>query len=99
MKRAFASLGEEDVARRLRSVYSIFDDHDRQVLLGGRAQAAEAVDEVIATWRRGIENRDPLSQMLYVDARFSLADNLLTYTDKMSMAASLEARVPFLDLP
>jgi asparagine synthase (glutamine-hydrolysing) len=36
--------------------------------------------------------------MLCVDARFSLSDNLLTYTDKMSMAASLEARVPFLDL-
>jgi asparagine synthase (glutamine-hydrolysing) len=36
--------------------------------------------------------------MLYVDARFSLADNLLMYGDKMSMASSLEARVPFLDL-
>ena len=36
--------------------------------------------------------------MLYVDARFSLPDNLLLYGDKMSMATSLEARVPFLDL-
>ena len=36
--------------------------------------------------------------MLYIDARLSLADNLLLYADKMSMAASLEARVPFLDL-
>jgi asparagine synthase (glutamine-hydrolysing) len=98
LKRAFASLGEEDVARRFRSVYSIFDDLDRQILLGGRAQAAAAVDDVISMWRRGIEDLDPLSQMLYVDARFSLADNLLIYTDKMSMAASLEARVPFLDL-
>ncbi len=98
LKRAFSSLGEADIALRLRSVYSIFDAHDREVLLGGRAQAAEAVDELIAMWRSGVERRDPLSQMLYVDARFSLADNLLVYTDKMSMAASLEARVPFLDL-
>jgi len=37
-------------------------------------------------------------QMAYVDARLSLADDLLLYGDKMSMAASLEARVPFLDL-
>ena len=35
---------------------------------------------------------------MYVDARTSLADNLLLYGDKMSMAVSLEARVPFLDL-
>jgi asparagine synthase (glutamine-hydrolysing) len=36
--------------------------------------------------------------MTYIDTRFSLADNLLIYGDKMAMAASLEARVPFLDL-
>jgi len=98
LKRAISSLGEADVARRLRSVYSIFDDRDREALLGGRAQSADAVDQVIAMWRRGVETRSPLAQMLYVDVRFSLPDNLLTYTDKMSMAASIEARVPFLDL-
>jgi asparagine synthase (glutamine-hydrolysing) len=36
--------------------------------------------------------------MTYIDARLSLADDLLLYGDKMSMAASVEARVPFLDL-
>jgi asparagine synthase (glutamine-hydrolysing) len=36
--------------------------------------------------------------MLYVDSRLSLPDNLLLYGDKMAMAVSLEARVPFLDL-
>jgi asparagine synthase (glutamine-hydrolysing) len=43
-------------------------------------------------------HRDGMSQMLYVDARTLLADGLLMYGDKLSMAASLEARVPFLDL-
>ena len=37
-------------------------------------------------------------QMAYVDTRLSLSDDLLTYGDKMSMAASVEARVPFLDV-
>jgi asparagine synthase (glutamine-hydrolysing) len=37
-------------------------------------------------------------QMTYVDARLELADDLLMYGDKMSMANSVEARVPFLDL-
>ena len=45
-----------------------------------------------------MEGLDGLSQMLYLDSRLSLADNLLMYSDKMAMAVSLEARVPFLDL-
>ncbi len=40
----------------------------------------------------------PLERMTYVDARTSLPDNLLLCEDKMAMAASVEARVPFLDL-
>jgi asparagine synthase (glutamine-hydrolysing) len=35
--------------------------------------------------------------MLYVDARLSLPDDLLLVGDKMSMAESVEMRVPFLD--
>jgi asparagine synthase (glutamine-hydrolysing) len=40
----------------------------------------------------------PLERMLALEQRFFLADHNLTYTDKMSMAAGVEARVPFLDL-
>jgi asparagine synthase (glutamine-hydrolysing) len=40
---------------------------------------------------------DPLSQALYVDAHSQLPDQLLMKVDKMTMAASLEARCPFLD--
>lgn len=39
-----------------------------------------------------------LEQMLSIDTRTSLADNLLLCEDKMAMAASVEARVPFLDV-
>ncbi|MDZ7336943.1 MAG: asparagine synthase (glutamine-hydrolyzing) [candidate division KSB1 bacterium] len=39
-----------------------------------------------------------LERMIYVDLRTSLPDNLLLCEDKMAMAASVEARVPFLDL-
>ncbi len=40
---------------------------------------------------------DSLSKMLYIDTRLQLPDNLLLFNDKMSMANSLEMRVPFLD--
>jgi asparagine synthase (glutamine-hydrolysing) len=42
-------------------------------------------------------DRSPLNRSLYVDFKSYLVDNCLVKVDRMSMAASLEARVPFLD--
>jgi asparagine synthase (glutamine-hydrolysing) len=39
----------------------------------------------------------PLGMMLYLDAQLALVDNMLHYFDRMSMANSLEVRVPYLD--
>ncbi len=40
----------------------------------------------------------PLHKMLALEQRFFLSDHNLNYTDKMSMAAGVEVRVPFLDV-
>ncbi len=44
------------------------------------------------------ESVSELDRMLLLEQRFFLADHNLMYTDKMSMAAGVEVRVPFLDL-
>jgi asparagine synthase (glutamine-hydrolysing) len=44
-----------------------------------------------------VKNADFLNQMLYLDTKIFMTSLNLTYNDKMSMASSVEVRVPFLD--
>jgi asparagine synthase (glutamine-hydrolysing) len=44
-----------------------------------------------------VKQADFLNQMLYLDTKAFMVSLNLTYNDKMSMAASVEVRVPFLD--
>lgn len=61
--------------------------------LAGSAGAAAAVERL----RSRVSGRSLLAQMLYVDTRLGLPDELLLIADKMSMAESVELRVPLLD--
>jgi len=48
-------------------------------------------------YERTDPNADSLSKLLYLDTRSMLPDNLLLFNDKMTMANSIENRVPYLD--
>lgn len=61
--------------------------------LASEAMTAPLVD-YLAALPPGLE---PLQRMLALEQRFFLADHNLLYTDKMSMVAGVEVRVPFLD--
>lgn len=100
LKRAVHSLGIKDPLDRFTQIYSIFDTELKHQLYrsGFGSKADKLVRDSVRAWEQDVQKLDGLSQMLYIDARFSLPDNLLLYGDKMSMAASIEARVPFLDL-
>jgi len=52
---------------------------------------------LLASLARIPAEKDPLNRMLYLETRHFLADHNLNYTDKTTMAAGVESRVPFLD--
>jgi asparagine synthase (glutamine-hydrolysing) len=83
----------QDLSERYRGVSSIFGVSERERLLG---RGAPAVDSAAVHYER-TRGLPPLQRMLYYDQKVWLPDDLLVKADKMTMAASLELRVPFLD--
>lgn len=60
--------------------------------------SATALRGPMLDYLRGFDRpSEPLERMLALEQRFFLADHNLLYTDRMSMAAGVEVRVPFLD--
>jgi asparagine synthase (glutamine-hydrolysing) len=93
LARAFVladSLGFED---RYRRYMEVFDSAERADLL---LQPVPAED-CIARGFAGTRSKDPLRRLMDVDLATQMPEDLLMLTDKMSMAVSLECRVPLLD--
>jgi asparagine synthase (glutamine-hydrolysing) len=94
-------LGGRGDAERLLRLVEITDAPVRSALLGQKANANEATTERLTRARDilgDVSGRGLLEQALYLDTRMFLPDGILICNDKMSMAAGLELRVPFLDL-
>src|SRR5262249_54110242 len=80
--------------QRYRSYVQVFADEETDELLcEPQARTAEPLETAF----RDATGGDALNRMFVVDAATQLPDDLLMLTDKMSMAVSLECRVPLLD--
>jgi asparagine synthase (glutamine-hydrolysing) len=76
-------------AERVRNLFA--PDHRAAI-------ARESIEAPLEDYMRTLpDGLSPLQRMLALEQRFFLADHNLLYTDKMSMAAGVEVRVPFLD--
>lgn len=103
LKRAALSLAEPDMLTRFAKVYSFFSEDLKRQLFRGPLEGQIAGDayrsrRALSRLQEDVDHLDPLTQMLYIDTRANLPDDLLMVGDKTSMACSLEARVPFLDV-
>ncbi len=87
---------------RYRGVSCAFTDEEKALLLGDKSPGfgssrTSRLGEMLAGHWAETEGLPPLERMLELDRRVWLPDDLLVKADKMTMAASLELRVPFLD--
>ena len=78
-------------------VSKLFSEAELDELLSPEHRAPAATAPAIAAELARRRETDPLRRMLYFDLKVWLPDDLLVKADKMTMASSLELRVPFLD--
>ena len=102
LKRGLMSLGEPDMLTRFTKVYAFFNADMKAKLYKGALKQQFDADPygpryALARLQSDVKGLDPLTQMLYIDTRANLPDDLLMVGDKTAMANSLEVRVPFLD--
>jgi asparagine synthase (glutamine-hydrolysing) len=99
-KLALFALSQPDEITRFVNWFPLFNSEMKQSLLSGALRESLSgynADYVVAEHLSRTDAVEPLNRMLYVDTKLWLADLLLARGDKMSMAVSLEARVPLLD--
>lgn len=99
-KIALYALCQPDETTRLTNWFPLFNDHTKQTVLSAQLKHAlngAKTRDVFGSYLAHTDATTALNRMLYVDTKLWLPDYLLLRGDKLTMAASLEARVPILD--
>jgi len=100
IKRGLNALDEQDQLRRFQNVFSILPGAAIDGLFHGDLLPPNAGDTILDCWselKEPLDGTDELGAFQFLEIRSSLPDELLIYGDKLSMAHSLEVRVPYLD--
>ena len=97
--RHYANLSAQPLDRRYRGVSRGFRPETKLSLIGAdRARRSEQrLQSIFRAALQAPAGASPLNRMLYADTKIWLPDDLLLKADKMTMAAGVELRVPFLD--
>jgi asparagine synthase (glutamine-hydrolysing) len=95
LAKGFMASAEMSSDERYRSYLQVLSRRHVSALL--LEESAAGPSDSLARAFAAAGNEDELNRMFAVDAETQLPDDLLLLTDKMSMAVSLECRVPLLD--
>jgi len=90
----------EDPMKAYLSIVSIFDNEERRQILDDTvfSQLKEiGPSQIVGLYLSDSSVSDLLNKLILLESKTGLVDNLLLKTDRMTMAQSLEARVPYLD--
>ncbi len=96
-QRALQAAALEEPERHLRVRATLDRDEVAALLPGFDPHRPRATREALEAAGRRFPGDDPVNRLLFQDAATWLPDDLLMKVDKMTMLASVEARVPFLD--
>src|SRR5438477_5534689 len=100
LKRGTRSLGIENRLKRYQDDFSLSPANNINGIFSYDVLPAKPAHELVEYWRAllpQMEQTDELGGFQLLEIRSSLPDELLMYADKLSMAHSLEVRVPYLD--
>ncbi|MBQ8578725.1 MAG: asparagine synthase (glutamine-hydrolyzing) [Clostridia bacterium] len=75
----------------------VFPSGEAADVLTSTYRGGKSADEIVADVYREVGDKDELTKKQYLDMHLWLPGDILLKADKMSMAHSLELRVPFLD--
>lgn len=100
LKRGVNSLSTQGRMQRYQQVFSIMPEESVDLLFHDGILPPHAGDAILECWNglgHLMQDTDELGGFQLLELRSSLPDELLMYADKLSMAHSLEVRVPYLD--
>lgn len=88
--------GSKDLDERFIGNAYIFSEKERKDILSIKTNASDAM-AITKPFYDKVRDQDQVTQMQYIDLHLWMTGDILLKADKMSMAHSLELRVPFLD--
>ena len=88
--------GSKDLEERFIGNAYIFSEKERKDILSIKTNAPDAM-AITKPFYDKVRDQDQVTQMQYIDLHLWMTGDILLKADKMSMAHSLELRVPFLD--
>ena len=83
--------------RFIGNAFIMDDDETKDILCDELKENGVKYADIIKPYYEDVKNEDEITQMMYINMHFWLAKDMLLKADKMSMANSVELRVPFLD--